>query len=116
MPMGSWPGRSSPGTWSSPRQRWGTSTQRRPGLETVVGSGDRFVYLLDKDGAQLWKRPTGWIVRSSPLLADLDGNGDLEILSGSDDHRVWAWHHDGSRVDRLAPVHGRRNLLVARLG
>jgi len=70
----------------------------RPGLETVIGSGDRFVYVIDKDGNQVWKRPTGWIVRSSTLLADIDGDGDLEILIGSDDHKVWAWHHDASMV------------------
>ncbi|MBK8047604.1 MAG: DUF11 domain-containing protein [Anaerolineales bacterium] len=69
-----------------------------PGLETVIGSGDRFVYVLDKDGHQLWKRPTGWIVRSSPLVADIDNDGSLEIVIGSDDHKVYAWHHDGSRV------------------
>ena len=70
----------------------------RPGLETVIASGDRFVYLLDKDGQQVWKRPTGWIIRSSPLVADIDHDGALEIVVGSDDHKVWAWHGDGSLV------------------
>ncbi len=68
----------------------------RPGLETAIASGDRFVYLLDKDGAQVWKRPTGWVVRSSPLAADINGDGAIEIVVGSDDHKVWAWRADGS--------------------
>ena len=41
---------------------------------------------------------TGWTLRSSPTAADLDGNGDLELLIGGDDDRLWAWHHDGSLV------------------
>jgi len=69
-----------------------------PGLETVIGSGDRYVYLLDVDGNVIWRRPTGWTVRSSPAIADLDGDQDLEILVGSDDDRVWAWHHTGAMV------------------
>ena len=69
-----------------------------PGLEIVIGSGDRFVYLLSSTGELLWRRPTGWIVRSSPLLADLNNDGVPEIIIGSDDHKVWAWHNNGERV------------------
>jgi LruC domain-containing protein len=69
-----------------------------PGQEIAIGSGDSHIYLLDKDGNLLWKRPTGWIIRSSAVSADLDGDGDIEILIGSDDDRLWAWHHDGKMV------------------
>ena len=69
-----------------------------PGLEVAIGSGDRYLYLLDSNGALLWKRPTGWIIRSSPLIADLDSDGSPEIIIGSEDHKVWAWHNDGSLV------------------
>jgi LruC domain-containing protein/uncharacterized repeat protein (TIGR01451 family) len=70
-----------------------------PGMEIVVGSGDRFVYLLSSDGQLLWKRATGWIVRSSPLLVDLERDGALEIVIGSDDNKVWAWRNNGERVE-----------------
>lgn len=69
-----------------------------PGLEIVIGSGDRFVYTLTSSGQLLWKHPTGWIVRSSPLLVDLDGDGQFEIVIGSDDKKVWAWHSNGAPV------------------
>ena len=69
-----------------------------PGLEIVIGSGDRFVYLLSSSGQLLWKRATGWIVRSSPLLVDVNGDGALEIVVGSDDKKVWAWRNNGDRL------------------
>ena len=35
----------------------------------------------------------------SPALADLDGDGDLEVLAEGFDRRLHAWHHDGTVVD-----------------
>lgn len=33
---------------------------------------------------------------TSTNVADLDGNGDLELLTADGRGQVWAWHHDGS--------------------
>lgn len=35
---------------------------------------------------------------SAPVLADLDADGDLEIIAAGMDQWVYAWHHDGSQV------------------
>ncbi len=36
---------------------------------------------------------------SSVALADLDGDGKLEIVVGSEGGNIYAWHHDGRLVD-----------------
>ncbi len=90
------------GVWSAPAS--GDIRPGIPGPETVVGAWDNCVYLLDKNGNALWGMvpfsyntyPTlqgqcnyrGFLshdtVWSSPALADLDGDGRLEIIIGGD--------------------------------
>jgi hypothetical protein len=43
-------------------------------------------------------------VFSSPMLVDLDRDGDLEIVVGGLDQWAYAWHHDGAVVNGW-PVH-----------
>jgi hypothetical protein len=52
------------------------------------------------DGTKLpgWPVPTGGRVFSSPALADLDGDGKLEVIVGSQDGQVYAFRFDGRPV------------------
>jgi WD40 repeat protein len=45
-----------------------------------------------------WPNTTGDSVNSSPALGDIDGDGDIEVVVGSRDKKVYVWHHDGSAV------------------
>jgi len=74
-------------------------------LEVIVGSESGDVYAWHHDGAAVtllgspgWPRSTGAAVYSCPALGDLDGDGDPEVLIGSSDSKVYAWHHDGTTV------------------
>ena len=85
-------------------------------VEIVAGSlkGQLMVWHADGTVAEGWPfvldRELVWDVSNSdnvydygffgaPSLADMDGDGDLEIIAGAMDARVYVFHHDGSDLD-----------------
>lgn len=42
-------------------------------------------------------------VFSSPAVGDLDNDGDMEIVAGGFDKRIYAWHHDGTLLPGFPP-------------
>ena len=66
---------------------------------------------LDKDANWL----PGWPVdspnasQSSPVVGDLDGDGDLEVVLANENATVQAWHHDGTEVAGFPLITGDYN-------
>ena len=76
-------------------------------LEIFLGHGDGKVYGFNHDGTILegWPKivitnPGGYsAIPSSPALADVDNDGDLEIFIGAWDGTLQGFHHDGTLVE-----------------
>lgn len=72
------------------------------GVGLFVGTQNGWLAGFDTTGAAL----PGFPVRSSgsaplaggPALGDIDGDGELEIVCGTNGGRLWAWHANGSVV------------------
>ncbi|OGW79758.1 MAG: hypothetical protein A3G33_01775 [Omnitrophica bacterium RIFCSPLOWO2_12_FULL_44_17] len=85
-----------------------------PGQEIVAGLMAKNIYNLDGtiktivpniyvyhcDGTIVsgWPQATGKYIYSSPAVGDIDGDGNLDILFGSDDKNLYAFHGDGTAV------------------
>ena len=79
-------------------------------MEIVVGTGQvndpsrmdraRKVYAFEVDGQPVagWPRSTAGYVYSSPSLADVDGDGNLEVFVGDSEGYLYGWHHDGTSL------------------
>lgn len=94
-------------------------------LEIVHGTGDYYnnpaegnkVYVWSAQGNLLWTGTTNDYVRGSPALADLNGDGKLDVIAAAKDDKVYAWRHDGGVLWTAAPtdVSGNNRGLVSAL-
>lgn len=62
-------------------------------------SGMVNVLRFDASGIIGWPRMMGAAAETSPVLVDLDLDGDLEVIVCAADSTVHAWHHNGQYVN-----------------
>jgi hypothetical protein len=70
-------------------------------MEIAVGCDDGYLYLFKYRMGQLemmWAKRTGYFVRSSPAMGDIDGDGAYEVICGSDDFSMYAFEYNGNAV------------------
>jgi hypothetical protein len=69
-------------------------------LETFVPTYDGKLYGLTYTGTNLAGFPTTYstttYTESSPIIADIDGDGLRDILIGSEEKAIWAWNRNGT--------------------
>jgi hypothetical protein len=68
-----------------------------PALSPRPGGAPRSITQLPGFPISIGRHPNFAPTRG-PLLTDLDGNGDLEIIQSGTDGKLYAWHHDATPV------------------
>jgi hypothetical protein len=72
-----------------------------PGAEIIASSwntGEIFVFNKDGDTLPNWPRSTIDFCWASPVIGDLDDDGDFEVVAYDVDGIVYVWHHDGTEL------------------
>lgn len=67
-------------------------------LEIVFGAWDQHVRALNDDCTPLWQDFVLDTVYSSPAIGDIDGDGDLDVVTGADSHLVTGQTTDGGLI------------------
>ncbi len=89
--------------WSEPSALAGENpTHRRSRIKTVFGTRRGEVIVVDSRGNVEWRRQARDQVMSVDA-ADVDGDGQVEIVAGSDDGRVFLFDRDGKTRWTFAP-------------
>lgn len=79
-------------------------------IEIIVPYGYYHVAVIAANGVLMSEWPQEFdqytnhppeLLQASPIVADVDDDGDVEILLGTWDGNIHAWHHDGTKVDRF---------------
>jgi outer membrane protein assembly factor BamB len=90
------------------------SLTARPGKGTlVIGASDGRLTSLDAEtGAQLWQTSVGAIEWGSAIWADLDGDGQDEIVAGTESKGIQTFKADGTPLWTYPPSPGEAPYLV----
>ena len=69
----------------------------------LMGGISNHIFAYHHDGTTVagWPKSSGpvWVVRhQTPRLADIDGDGDLEVFAGAFNYGIFGWQGDGSAL------------------
>ncbi len=99
--FGTWPQSTAPAQ-GQPRSSVSVGDVDGDGLpDLVVGDNMGCVYAFHANGDVIpgWPIVTGGEIFSSPTLADLDLDGDVEVVIAGTDEKIYVWDVDGDYAD-----------------